>query len=68
MKSRNYTEQMGHDAAFILEEAVRGMLPNNKLSKSLILKLKAYRGTVHPHAAQQPEALTLKYSKQTTTK
>jgi large subunit ribosomal protein L13 len=64
LKSRNYNEQQGHDAAFIIEEAVKGMLPKNKLSMSLILKLKAYRGPDHPHAAQKPQALTLKYLKQ----
>ena len=63
LKSRNYTEQKDHDPAFIISEAVRGMLPNNKLAKSLIMKLKAYKGTAHPHAAQKPEALTLKYMK-----
>lgn len=64
LKSRSYTEQMEHDPAFVLTEAVRGMLPNNKLSKTLISKLKAYKGTEHPHAPQKPEALTLKYLKQ----
>jgi len=63
LKSRNFTEQMEHDASFILQEAVKGMLPKNKLANTLITKLKAYRGTDHPHAAQKPEALTLKYLK-----
>lgn len=63
LKSRSYTEQQEHDAAFILEDAVKGMLPKNKLSKSLIMKLKAYRGPNHPHAAQKPQALNLKYLK-----
>ena len=63
LKSRNYTEQMGHDPAFILREAVEGMLPNNKLSKSLITKLKAYKGPNHPHSAQQPEAFKFQYLK-----
>lgn len=63
LKSRNYTEQMEHDAASVLRQAVQGMLPKNKLSKQLINKLKAYRGTSHPHAAQNPQALELKYLK-----
>ena len=63
LKSRNYNEQMEHDPTFIISEAVRGMLPNNILGKSLILKLKAYKGSEHPHEAQRPEALTLKYIK-----
>lgn len=63
LKSRNLTEQIEHDPAFVLKEAVEGMLPNNKLSKSLILKLKAYKGANHPHASQKPEVLKLKYLK-----
>jgi large subunit ribosomal protein L13 len=64
LKSRNFVEQMEHDPAFILEDAVKGMLPKNKLSKTLITKLKAYKGPNHPHSAQRPEALNLKYLKQ----
>ncbi len=63
LKSRSYTEQQGQDAGFIIEQAVQGMLPKNKLSKMLIKKLKAYRGPNHPHAAQKPQALTMKYLK-----
>jgi large subunit ribosomal protein L13 len=63
LKSRSYTEQQGQDAGFIIEQAVQGMLPKNKLSKTLIKKLKAYRGPNHPHAAQKPQALTMKYLK-----
>ena len=63
LKSRNYTEQMEHDPSFIIREAVEGMLPNNILAKSLINKLKAYKGPNHPHAVQKPKALNLKYLK-----
>lgn len=63
LKSRNLQEQKEHDPAFVLREAVKGMLPKNKLSKSLIDKLKAYRGSNHPHAAQKPQALNLKNQK-----
>jgi len=35
------------------------MLPKNKLSKQLIMKLKPYKGANHPHSAQQPEALNI---------
>ncbi len=37
----------------------RGMLPKTKLGNQLIKKLKVYAGTNHPHAAQQPEAISL---------
>jgi large subunit ribosomal protein L13 len=46
------------DPAMVIQEAVAGMLPKNKLSKRLILKLKAYKGATHPHSAQNPVALT----------
>jgi len=41
----------------IIERAVRGMLPKNKLGRAQLKKLKVYAGAEHPHAAQKPEAL-----------
>ena len=38
----------------IIEKAVKGMMPKNKLSRSMLTKLKVYAGSEHPHAAQQP--------------
>lgn len=43
----------------LLEMAVRGMLPRNRLGRRLFTKLKIYRGSDHPHAAQQPQQLKL---------
>ena len=43
----------------LIEEAVRGMLPKSKLGRRQIRKLKVYRGTSHPHEAQQPRPLKL---------
>jgi len=43
-----------------IEEAVFGMLPKNRLGRTLRSKLKVYKGPTHPHAAQQPEALTVR--------
>src|SRR5258706_8617322 len=43
----------------VLRSAVVGMLPKNRLGRRLATKLKIYRGTEHPHAAQQPEQLAL---------
>lgn len=43
----------------LLEMAVRGMLPRNRLGRRLFTKLKIYRGADHPHAAQQPQQLQL---------
>jgi large subunit ribosomal protein L13 len=43
----------------MIEQAVWGMLPKNKLGRKILKKLKVYRGTSHPHQAQQPEVLDL---------
>ena len=41
----------------IIQKAVRGMLPKNKLGHAMLKKLKVYRGPQHPHQAQKPEAV-----------
>ena len=41
----------------MIETAVWGMLPKNKLGRKMLKKLKVYRGAQHPHEAQRPEAL-----------
>ena len=43
----------------ILENAVKGMMPKNKLGRAMFLKLKVYSGSSHPHSAQQPISLEL---------
>jgi large subunit ribosomal protein L13 len=43
----------------LIETAVRGMLPKNRLGRRLFTKLKVYRGAEHPHAAQQPQQITI---------
>jgi len=40
----------------MIEEAVWGMLPKNRIGRKMLKKLKVYRGTSHPHQAQLPEA------------
>lgn len=44
---------------FIIENAVKGMLPKNRLGRQMLTKLKVYAGPDHPHEAQQPEPLAL---------
>ncbi len=44
---------------FIVENAVRGMLPKGPLGRKMFKKLKVYAGAEHPHEAQQPQELTL---------
>jgi len=43
----------------MIEEAVWGMLPKNKIGRKMLKKLKVYRGTAHPHEAQKPEKLDI---------
>ena len=54
------TEVLGdvleHHPTRVIEHAVRGMLPRNKLGTAMMSKLKVYSGPEHPHAAQQPVA------------
>lgn len=59
LKEKTAAQMKEDDSTFILTEAVRGMLPTNKLSRRLILKLKAFKGADHPHASQKPAAYKL---------
>ncbi len=43
----------------VIEKAVKGMLPRNKLGRSMLSKLKVYTGTEHAHQAQQPKVLEI---------
>ena len=43
----------------VIEIAVKGMLPKNPLGRAMARKLKVYKGTEHPHTAQQPQALNI---------
>ena len=49
----------------ILRDAVRRMLPKNKLGRQMLAKLKLYAGPDHPHASQQPESVELGIKKET---
>jgi large subunit ribosomal protein L13 len=42
----------------LIEKAVKGMIPHNRLGRSVFTKLKVYKGSDHPHVAQQPVAVT----------
>lgn len=43
----------------LITHAVRGMIPKNRLGRVLLTKLKVYKGSEHPHAAQRPQVLAL---------
>ncbi len=52
-------ELLSKDPGKLVREAVFGMLPKTKLGRAMRKKLKIYRGSEHPHQAQQPVPLTL---------
>lgn len=58
-KFRSFSEVMSKKPEFVIETAVKGMLPKTRLGKKIIKKLKVYAGENHPHAAQKPEVLSL---------
>ena len=52
LKERTAMDMFKKDPGFIVQHAVKGMLPKNKLSRQVIKKLKVYSGSEHPHKAQ----------------
>lgn len=55
LKSRTANEQLAKKPFAIVENAVRGMLPKNRLGRQMFKKLFVYVGDSHPHEAQQPK-------------
>jgi len=59
MKEIVYEKLLEKKPALIIQKAVRGMLPKNKLRSKMLKKLKIYAGTEHRHQAQNPEKIEL---------
>ncbi|HPI36916.1 MAG TPA: 50S ribosomal protein L13 [Ignavibacteriaceae bacterium] len=59
LKIRAYSEMIKKNPEFVIQHAVNGMLPKNRLGRKLVKKLKVYRGSEHPHTAQKPEVLSV---------
>jgi large subunit ribosomal protein L13 len=57
LKSKNARELLEKRPSEVINHAVRGMLPKNRLGRKMIKKLKVYAGPDHPHEAQQPQPL-----------
>lgn len=57
IKAKTAKELLENKPETIIEKAVWGMLPKNRLGRAMIKKLKVYRGAEHPHKAQTPEIL-----------
>ena len=59
ISSTNFKDMQAKHPTRALEKAVKGMLPKNRLGSKLYGNLYVYEGSEHPHAAQQPKAITL---------
>ncbi len=59
LKAITLRDQLGKHPERVLADAVKGMLPGNRLGRKMFKKLKVYAGSKHPHAAQQPKKLDL---------
>lgn len=57
-KSETVRQRRERRPELLVERAVRGMIPHNRLGRSIYTKLKVYAGAEHPHGAQQPVAVT----------
>lgn len=59
LRSESYGHLLEHKPEFVIERAVRGMLPKNSLGRQMLKKLKVYAEGTHPHVAQKPEPFPL---------
>jgi large subunit ribosomal protein L13 len=58
-KSENVRARRARHPELLVERAIRGMIPHNRLGRVVYRKLKVYRGEEHPHSAQQPAPVKL---------
>ena len=61
MRETTLAEMLAKKPEEVIRLAVKGMLPKGPLGRSMIKKLHVYAGAEHPHAAQKPENLEIKY-------
>ena len=64
LRTEDYRKRLARKPEAIIEDAVRRMLPKNKLGRAMGKKLKVYKGDKHEHQAQKPEPLVLAGRKQ----
>ena len=57
LKEINFQDLLNKDPEKVLRNAVKGMLPKNRLNRKIINKHKVYSGENHPHEAQNPEVI-----------
>jgi large subunit ribosomal protein L13 len=59
LREESLQSLMARKPQLVIERAVKGMLPQNRLGRAMLKKLKVYSGPDHPHQAQQPQAAEL---------
>ena len=59
LKTETLAQALERHPERVIEIAVKGMLPKNPLGRAMFKKLKVYKGSEHPHAAQQPQVLDI---------
>lgn len=59
LKTVQVGQQLESDPRKVVERAVAGMLPKNRLGRAQLSKLKVYAGPEHPHAAQKPQSFEI---------
>lgn len=59
LRSVSYAKLLQERPERVLEHAVKGMLPHNRLGRKMFKKLRVYAGSDHPHQAQRPEVLNI---------
>ncbi|RFC45322.1 MAG: large subunit ribosomal protein L13 [Verrucomicrobia bacterium] len=57
-KSESFRQRRARHPELLIQGAVKGMIPHNRLGRQIITKLKVYKGAEHPHAAQNPVAVS----------
>ena len=63
IKAESFESLLQRRPEAVIERAVRGMLPKNRLGRKMLRKLKVYAGPEHPHDAQKPQPLDLEIRK-----
>ena len=57
LREESYVKLLARRPEAILEQSIKGMLPKSKMGRQMATKLKVYKGSQHPHLAQQPQPL-----------
>jgi large subunit ribosomal protein L13 len=65
LTATSYADLLVDRADNVVRDAIRGMLPKNRLGRQMATKLKVYRGAEHPHSAQAPTPLDLPDARRT---